>query len=82
MNRMEVEQKQPETTFETIAPSKLLNYVKKADLIAFITPPRYATMENELKQELGVSKINLKQMKQKLSTSEQFISALKSNQLG
>ena len=74
--------KQAETTFETIAPSKLLNYVKKADLVAFINPERYALWENELKQELKVSKVNLKQMKQKLATNMEFITALKQNELG
>ena len=77
-----MDQKQAETTFETIAPSKLLNYVKKADLVAFINPQRYAVMENQLKQELGVSKVNLKQMKQKLATNMEFITALKQNELG
>ena len=40
------------------------------------------TMENELKTELKVEKVNLKQMKQKLAVNQQFIAALKQNQLG
>ena len=29
------------TTYENITPSKLLNYLRKADLVAFITPQSY-----------------------------------------
>jgi hypothetical protein len=76
------EQKKEQVTYENIAPSKLLNYVKKTDLVAFITPQQYAEMENKLKQDLGVSKVNLKQMKQSLATNREFVTALKQNELG
>ena len=82
MSGMQVDDKKQETTYENITPSKLLNYVKKADLIAFITPQRYTEIENSLKQELGVAKVDLRQMKKKLATNQQFITALKQNQLG
>ena len=62
-------EKKQETTYDNIAPSKLLNYVKKADLVAFLSPERYSQMEKELKTELKVEKVNLKQMKQKLATN-------------
>ena len=79
---MDIKEEKQETTYENITPSKLLNYVKKADLVAFLTPQRYSQMENELKTELKVEKVNLKQMKQKLAVNQQFIAALKQNQLG
>jgi hypothetical protein len=69
-------------TYDNIPPSKLLNYVKKADLIAFISPQRYTQMEDELKQELNVPKVNLKQMKKSLATNEAFVKALKQNEFG
>ena len=80
--QMDIKEEKQETTYENITPSKLLNYVKKADLVAFLTPQRYSQMENELKTELKVEKVNLKQMKQKLAVNQQFIAALKQNQLG
>jgi hypothetical protein len=77
-----MEQKKEEVTYDTIAPSKLLNYVKKADLIAFLTAERYGQIENELKQRLGVEKVNLKQVKQQLSANPEFIQALKESDTG
>ncbi len=71
-----------ETTYENIAPSKLLNYVKKADLVTLVNPQRYAEIENEVKQQLGVSKVNLKQVKQHLSSNQEFITFLKNSDLG
>ena len=35
-----------EITYDDVAPSKLLNYVKKADLVSFITPNQYSHLEN------------------------------------
>ena len=77
-----MESKKEETTYENIAPSKLLNYVKKADLIAFLTPQRYSQIENQVKQTLKVDKVNLKQIKKHLSTNQQFIQALKKSDTG
>ena len=37
-------------TLETLAPSKLLNYVQKDRLIEFISPTRYADLEQRLRQ--------------------------------
>ena len=70
------------TTYENIAPSKLLNYVRKSDLVAFITPQSYSQMENRLKQELKLSKVTLKHMKQSLANRQEFIDALKKSPLG
>jgi hypothetical protein len=77
-----MEEQKVETTYENISPSKLLNYVKKADLIMLITPQRYSQMETDLKQQLGVPKINLKMMKQSLATNQDFMTALKQHEVG
>ena len=43
-----------EITYQDISPSKLLNYVKKADLVAFTNqsdPQQYNKYENSFKQQ-------------------------------
>ena len=39
-------------------------------------------LRNEVKQRLGVSKVNLKQVKQHLSSNQEFITFLKNSELG
>jgi hypothetical protein len=70
------------TDYDTIAPSKLLNYVKKADLVQFITSEKYQQLENQLRQELGKEKITLKDVKKFLSTQEEFVDSIKNDVLG
>ena len=77
---MDVDSK--EATIETVSASKLLNYVKKGELIAFVGPQQCAQLENELKQKLGVPKVNLKQVKQSLASNPDFVAALRINALG
>ena len=45
-------------SLESLAPSKLLNYVQKDALTAFLTPPKYAEVEQRLRTNLGKSKVN------------------------
>ena len=69
-------------TLANLAPSKLLNYVKRDDLIAFITPRRYAELEHRLKVQLGKERINLKDMKKYLASEKEFIDSLRKHQTG
>lgn len=57
-----MEEEEPD--LQTIAPSKLLNYVTKPELQAFISVPKYAQLEMELRKSLGKDRINLKDIKQ------------------
>jgi hypothetical protein len=70
------------TDYDTIASSKLLNYVTKADLVQFITSEKYQQLENQLRQELGKEKITLKDVKKFLSTQEEFVESIKNDALG
>ena len=63
------------------SPAKVLNYIKKAELVSLVSPQRYSQIENEVKQQLGVERANLKQVKKYLSTNQDFINALKQNPL-
>jgi hypothetical protein len=78
----ESKSKSPPATYETIAPSKLLNYVKKADLIAFLSPAKYTEVENRLKHDLAKENITLKDVKRFLANAPEFMQSLKSNPLG
>jgi hypothetical protein len=69
-------------SLESLAPSKLLNYVQKDALIAFLTPPKYAEVEQRLRTNLGKSKVNLKDIKKYLATRPDFISALRKSSAG
>ena len=42
-------------TLETIAPSKLLNYVTKERLVQFVSPAKYAEIEQRLRRLLDKS---------------------------
>jgi NDP-sugar pyrophosphorylase family protein len=76
------EEKDNDISLDTIAPSKLLNYVTKDNLIAFVTPQRYAELEHRLREMLNKSKINLKDIKKHLATQPQFIQSLKRHETG
>ena len=69
-------------TLETLAPSKLLNYVQKDRLIEFISPTRYADLEQRLRQQLNNSSINLKDMKKQLATRPEFMQSLRQHAIG
>jgi hypothetical protein len=71
-----------QVTLENIAPSKLLNYVQKQTLVDFVSPKKYAEVEHRLRQQLDKSKITLKDMKQNLATSPQFIQSLRNHPTG
>jgi hypothetical protein len=71
-----------QVALENIAPSKLLNYVQKQTLVDFVSPKKYADVEHRLRQQLDKSKITLKNMKQHLATSPQFIQSLRNHQTG
>jgi LPS O-antigen subunit length determinant protein (WzzB/FepE family) len=71
-----------QVTLENIAPSKLLNYVQKQSLVDFVSPKKYAEVEQRLKQQLDKSKVTLKDMKQHLASSLEFIQSLRSHQTG
>jgi hypothetical protein len=77
-----MEVKKQEVNFENIAPSKLLNYVKKSELVSFLSPPKYQELENQLRQQLNKEKITLRDVKKFLSELPEFITSLKNNQLG
>ena len=71
----------PEITLSNLAPSKLLHYVKKQDLINLITPPTYVNLETQLFRETGV-KPTLKDIKSYLATQSDFIANLRQNEVG
>lgn len=69
-------------TVATVSASKLLNYVKKDELIEFMTRAQYEQLKTNLQQTLGKQKISLSDMKKNLKTNEQFITALRSSPFG
>jgi hypothetical protein len=69
-------------TLETLAPSKLLNYVQKERLVEFLSPTRYADLEQRLRQQLNKSSINLKDMKKQLATRPEFMQSLRQHAIG
>jgi hypothetical protein len=69
-------------TLENIAPSKLLNYVQKDALVAFLTPQKYAEVEQQLRVDLNKSKPNLKDVKKFLAFRQQFVVALQKSPTG
>jgi poly-D-alanine transfer protein DltD len=64
-------------TLETLAPSKLLNYMQKDRLIEFISPTRYADLEQRLRQQLNKSNVNLKELKKQLATRPKLMQSLR-----
>jgi hypothetical protein len=66
-------------TLETLAPSKLLNYVQKDRLIS---PARYADLEQRRRQQLNKFSINLKDMKQLLATRPEFMQSIRQHAIG
>jgi hypothetical protein len=71
-----------EVTLQSIAPSKLLNYVQKQKLIDFVSPQQYAELEHRLRQSLNKSKITLKDVKQHLASRPDFIQSLRKDNTG
>ena len=69
-------------TLQTIAASKLLNYVQKDALVAFLTPPRYTELEAKLKADLNKVRVNLKDIKRYLVTRPDVMAALRKDQAG
>ena len=69
-------------TIETLAPSKLLNYVQKDQIIRFLTPRRYSEIEHELKTTLNKTRVNLKDIKKHLATQDDFVSSLRRHPYG
>lgn len=64
-----------------ISPSKLLNYVRKAELQELLTPIGFANLQGQLQQQLG-DQPTLKDIKQYLSGQEAFIAKLKQSEIG
>jgi hypothetical protein len=64
--------------------SKLLNYVTKDQLKEFLSPIKYAEVEQTLRKQLNKERmrINLKEIKQYLSTRDDFLGALRGSQIG
>jgi hypothetical protein len=62
--------------------SKLLNYVTKDQLKEFLTPVKYAEVEQQLRKQLNKERINLKEIKQYLSTRDDFLGALRGSAIG
>ncbi len=70
-----------EIDIQNIAPSKLIHYLKKQDLIEFLGPQNYANLEAQLYQQLGF-RPTLKEMKQQLSRNPDFINKLRNSNEG
>jgi hypothetical protein len=70
------------TDYDTIAPSKLLKYVKKQDLVQFITAGKYKQVEEQLRTELNKEKITLRDVKKFLSAQSDFVDSIKNDALG
>jgi hypothetical protein len=69
-------------SIDEIAPSKLINYVTKDRLIQFVSPPKYAEVEQRLRQELGKSRVNLKDVKKHLAAQPKFMQSLRKHAIG
>jgi hypothetical protein len=69
-------------SIDDIAPSKLINYVTKDRLIQFVSAPKYAEVEQRLRQQLGKSKPNLKDMKKHLAAQPKFVQSLRNHAIG
>ena len=69
-------------TLENIAPSKLLNFCRKQDIINFVTIIKYNEIEQRLRTSLGKSKVNLKDVTKNLATRPDFIAALRKSAIG
>ena len=59
-----------------------MNYVVKDELILFLTPAKYAEVEQRLRTSLGKSRVNLKDVKKYLAARPEFITALRKHQIG
>jgi hypothetical protein len=71
-----------ETTIDNLAPSKLLNYVQKDQLIEFVTPTRYAELEQRLRTSLNKPRVNLKDVKKHLASRADFVTSLREHPIG
>jgi hypothetical protein len=69
-------------TLENLAGSKLLNFTTKDMLKQFMTPIKYAEVEQRLRQQLNKERINLKEIKQYLSTRDDFLTSLRASPVG
>jgi hypothetical protein len=67
---------------DNISASKLLNYVTKDALIAFVTPIKYSEVEQRLRVSLNKSKVNLKDIKKYLATRVDYIASLRRSPTG
>ena len=69
-------------TLQNLAGSKLLNFTTKDMLKQLLTPIKYAEVEQRLRQSLNKERINLKEIKQYLSTREDFLVSLRTSPIG
>jgi hypothetical protein len=82
MSSAAMEAESADVTLANVAPSKLLNYVKRDELVDFITPRRFAELEHRLKLQLNKERVNLKDMKKFLADEKQFMDSLRKHQTG
>ena len=71
-----------QATYENIPHSKLLNYVKKTELVAFLTSEKYISLEKQLRVDLKKENILLRDIKKFLAGREDFMTELKVSTLG
>ena len=85
MSAMDAEFKfvgQSKYDIESIPSSKLLNYVKKSDLIEYLTREKYEELENHLHKELNKERITLRDIKRYLTQDNEFMEGLRAHDLG
>lgn len=67
----------------TINPAKLLHYVKKKDLVQFLTPKHFAELEARLReQDVNLQDPTLKDVKTELLNNKSFIQQLRNSPIG
>jgi hypothetical protein len=77
------EMKDEPLTVQTLDAAKLLHYVKKKDLIQFMTPKHYAELESRLReQSLTLDDPTLKEIKTELLNNKNFIQQLRNSSVG
>jgi hypothetical protein len=77
-----MQQEKQAVTLQNLAGSKLLNFTTKDMLKQFLTPVKYAEVEQRLRQTLNKERINLKEIKQYLSTRDDFLASLRASPIG
>lgn len=80
-SKMDIEQRVEKVDINSIVASKLLNYVRKAELQQILTPMGYANLSTQLQQQLG-NDPTLKDIKQFLSTKDDFVGNLRNSAIG